>query len=72
MFNFIFAFLEVSTQVKIFIYATNKIIISTFYGAELLKQAWTSTYKSYTPTKTISKSFDLTRKIKWSQADFNR
>ena len=44
-------FLVISTQVKFFISATNKNLISAFQGAELLKQAWTSTYKSYVITK---------------------
>tara|TARA_X000000950_G_scaffold189985_1_gene229601 strand:- start:1821 stop:1988 length:168 start_codon:yes stop_codon:yes gene_type:complete len=49
-----------------------KILISSLLAAELLEQAWTSTYKSYASTKTILKSTDITRKIKWSQADLNR
>ena len=65
-------FLVISTQVKVFISATNKILISAFQGAELLKQAWTSTYKSYVITKRRLKTIGMTEKIKWSHADLNR
>ena len=51
--------------------ALNKILISPFQGAELLKQAWTSTYKSQVITKRRLKTSGMTRKIKWSQGDLN-
>ena len=55
-----------------FIASTNKILISAFLGAELLKQAWKSTYKSYVITKRRLKIIGMTEKIKWSHADLNR
>ena len=38
----------------------------------MLKQAWTSTYKSYVITKRRLKTVGMTEKIKWSHADLNR
>ena len=38
----------------------------------MLKQAWTSTYKSYVITKRPLKTLGITEKIKWSHADLNR